>query len=517
MRILRANKSGFLSAAPFVWKKVDGVVHLLKLLPRLQIVNDKSNKIEKITLQPLSQADYSRFEFYAPFVKILELYKGDSFFEISGWRILSLRTAQGPLLPNLSSLTASLSIRSTACHTQGLMWITSLLSPSLKRVRLIGAEQVSFPIHSAIVGSTILEGIARICPGIQTLSLFPFTGSGESDEEHFLLNLLPGRSFVQYLPALHDLSELETSMTMVRPEAFAQLGALPRLKRLSLYSTPAEPVIDPKILSENAFPALTHLALKGLRDTEVKMVLSLLPLIRNVTSLEVTMALGEGEGRWIVDEFFPRLENMTHLTDLSASFDEESLLGDFQDINCPQVLNALAKLPLRTISLSGVDFQDDVDFTEVLPAVTKLSMVSQYTSPERLPCFATIPKLEHLFLVLDLDDEDRYPSQDSVPSCPSLHTIEISSASFLVCRPRWMCKTAELLLILFPNIKQVVMSPKLRTLRPIENAGVVWLNSQIDMQRELKRLRSRIVDKYGQDEADSLIPKSFPADVFKNR
>lgn len=61
------------------------------------------------------------------------------------------------------------------------------------------------------------------------------------------------------------------------------------------------------------------------------------------------------------------------------------------------------------------------------------------------------------------------------------------------------------------------MSPKLRTLRPIENAGVVWLNSQIDMQRELKRLRSRIVDKYGQDEADSLIPKSFPADVFKNR
>lgn len=48
MRILRANKSGFLSAAPFVWKKVDGVVHLLKLLPRLQIVNDKSNKIEKI-------------------------------------------------------------------------------------------------------------------------------------------------------------------------------------------------------------------------------------------------------------------------------------------------------------------------------------------------------------------------------------------------------------------------------------------------------------------------------------
>lgn len=323
------------------------------------------------------------------------------------------------------------------------MWITSLLSPSLKRVRLIGAEQVSFPIHSAIVGSTILEGIARICPGIQTLSLFPFTGSGESDEEHFLLNLLPGRSFVQYLPALHDLSELETSMTMVRPEAFAQLGALPRLKRLSLYSTPAEPVIDPKILSENAFPALTHLALKGLRDTEVKMVLSLLPLIRNVTSLEVTMALGEGEGRWIVDEFFPRLENMTHLTDLSASFDEESLLGDFQDINCPQVLNALAKLPLRTISLSGVDFQDDVDFTKVLPAVTKLSMISQYTSPERLPCFATIPKLEHLFLVLDLDDEDRYPSQDSVPSCPSLHTIEISSASFLVCRPRWMCKTAE--------------------------------------------------------------------------
>lgn len=68
------------------------------------------------------------------------------------------------------------------------------------------------------------------------------------------------------------------------------------------------------------------------------------------------------------------------------------------------------------------------------------------------------------------------------------------------------------LLKLFPNVKVITSHHNV----PYEsNDGIFWLNSQIDLQRELGGLRSRIVDKYGQDEADSLIPSSFPMNIYK--
>lgn len=48
LRIMRTNKAGYLSAVPFVWKKVDGIVHLLKLLPRIQIDDDEYSKVQRI-------------------------------------------------------------------------------------------------------------------------------------------------------------------------------------------------------------------------------------------------------------------------------------------------------------------------------------------------------------------------------------------------------------------------------------------------------------------------------------
>ncbi|KAF8592829.1 hypothetical protein BDV93DRAFT_517056, partial [Ceratobasidium sp. AG-I] len=69
LKIFRTNKSGFIAAVPFLWEQVNGVVHLLKLLPNIEITRGKYMRIEKIALRPLAQTDYARFEFYAPFVK----------------------------------------------------------------------------------------------------------------------------------------------------------------------------------------------------------------------------------------------------------------------------------------------------------------------------------------------------------------------------------------------------------------------------------------------------------------
>ncbi|KAF8601769.1 hypothetical protein BDV93DRAFT_545672 [Ceratobasidium sp. AG-I] len=510
-RLLRTKKSGFLSAAPFVWKEIGNVIHLLNLLPHIQTITEK-RKIVKIILQPLSQTDFTRFEVYAPFVKVLELYKRDGFFETSGWRTMSMKAEEGPLLPKLSGLIVRLSTESPTSHTQGLMWIRSLLSPMLKSVQLIANQGTGFPIHSNVVGSAILEAIARVCPRVEKLSLFPLGGSSESDEEHFLLSLLPRKHFFQYLPALCNLSELETSMTMVRPEVFPLLGELPRLRRLVLCSVSTESVVSPVDLPDHAFLVLEHLILNGLRHTEVEMVLDLSSLVRNITSFELFMSLDEHQGEWIIDEFFPRLENMPHLNHLSARFDQEGLLGYFQDINFESVLDALAKLPLRTLHLRGVNFQDEVDFSEIFSSLVKLDIIDDYVTPGRLSVFATIPKLEHLIICIDGDVDLGIPDDDP-PNCPSLHTLEIDNPGWLACNPVWMCATAEYLLKLFPNVKVQSSFDK----HPSErDDGIAWLNSQIILQRELQRLRSRVIDKYGQDETDSIIPSDFPLNIYKS-
>lgn len=366
--------------------------------------------------------------------------------------ILSMKKEQGPLLPNLTSFTACLSTHTPACLTQGLLWITSLLSPSLKSVRVFGMEQIYFPVRPTRIAFTVLAALVRTCPSIQTLSLFPFAESSESDgeeeeeeeEEGSLPNSLPHELFLQPFAALRGLCELETSLTFTQPETLSLLGELPRLKHLILCATRFDPVINAVDFPDHAFPSLEHLALKGMRNTEVKTLLGLVPLVRNINSLEVITALCRDEGRWIMDDFFPCLENTPHLTNLCATFDEGWILDELPDINFAPVLNTLSKLPLRTFYITGVDFRDySVDFTQAFPTLTKLDISSQTVDLDHLPGLATIPKLEHLVLSFDLDGEDPAPVQHILPSCQSLHTIEIVDSCPPVWRPKWIRKVAK--------------------------------------------------------------------------
>ncbi|KAF8593008.1 hypothetical protein BDV93DRAFT_612378 [Ceratobasidium sp. AG-I] len=511
---IRANKSGFLAAVPFLWEKVKGVVQLLKLLPMIGTIRNQHLGIGKIVL-PLSQSNFARFEFYARFVKGLEIYEEDCFVDIGGLEVLTLKREQGSLLPNLSSLTASLHSPSLTCFAQGQALIISLLSPSLKYVRVTGTRKIPGPACSTLVGSAIMAAITKICPEIRVISLFPSASSKYvSEVEPPLSSSLHNLSH-QCLAALCSLCEFETSTAIVRPEALAMLGELPQLKHLALCAPPDEPPVRPFDLLDHAFPSLEFLALKGLRSTEVEMLLSLLSLVRNINTLEVVANLGENEERWSLDEFFPCLNNMPRLTNLSATFNDSWTEEEPPDINFPPVLSTLSKLPLLAIYLSGVEFREYINFTKIFPTLTKLDISGQNVGLEYLAALSTIPKLEHLVLSLDLEGEELDPLEGSVFSCQSLHTIEIVDLSSLLWRPKWVYETVEYLITLFPNIEQVVSSCKAKSRSPDKTDGITWLNSQIGMQQKLKKLRSCIVDKYGQDEADSLIPASFPANLFE--
>lgn len=415
------------------------------------------------------------------------------------------------------------------------MWITTLAVPSLKCVRLLGNGEDVYPKHSALVGSIILETVTRICPQLQTLSLFPGTVFDETDGESILLNLTPRKPFLQYLPELRNLTELETRMIAVQQDdMFLVLGQIPQLKQLTLVSGSAESMPDTITLPDHSFPALKHLVLKNLGPLAVNLVLNQLPLVRNIDTLKVFMSIGEGGGGWVVDVFIPHLAKMSHLANLHAYFDEDGNALDFEDIGVPSALSVLAKLPLLTVDLRGAIFDQcvDHDFAKLFPLLTKLQITGQNGHLEWLSAFATIPRLEHLAVKVYLLGE-LFPFKEDI-SCQSLHTLETTANTILHCSPSKTNLAAEyvsicttglgthttqihrFLLKIFPNIKRVIAPKKLASWGTLaEDEAVVWLNSQINLQRELKNLRACVADECGEKKAASLIPTSFLTNVYE--
>ncbi|KAF8601744.1 hypothetical protein BDV93DRAFT_524498 [Ceratobasidium sp. AG-I] len=445
-------------------------------------------KIKEIVVPFTPQVDFARFDFYASHIKILNLFgKKSPFFLVSGWHALYPEANKGPLLPKLSSLTVRAPPEHPASEMQCLRWITILVAPSLKSFRFLRPETDPYPIGDGSITNDLLEPFASVCP-------------------------IPRKTFFEYISTFRDLSALETGTMMIRPEAFLVLAELPRLERLTLCSVSNEPAPGLINLPDHSFPVLKRLVLKSLSRLEVEVVLGQLPLTRNIDSLKVLMSLGEGNEGWVVGEFLPRLANMTRLTDLCAYFDESEDIIEQDDLSVPVALDVLAKLPLQVLDLRGVAFEDYVDFTNIFPVLTKLQMADQLGTPRWLSSFATIPKLEHLIVDVDLR-EDLDPWRDNI-RCRSLQTLEATDIDGLSCTPTWTIHAAEYLLEIFPCIVRVAGPVEVKVWEKVEDKVVVWFNSQIRLIREINSLRNRISDHYGYKEGPRLIPESFLVNAY---
>lgn len=457
----------------------------------------------------------------------------DSFIQVSGLEFLALKKEQGPLLPNLSSLTARLLAPSSNCLSQGLRWTTYLLSKSLATLQVVGPRKSKFHDNYLLAGFHVLAALAKACSSIQTLFLFPFASDNQNHGVDPILSSILYDPLIQPFTALRNLRELGMSTIIAQPETFAVLGELPQLKLLALCATVTGPPVMPFDLPIHAFPALEHLTLNGLRNAETTMLLGLVTLVRNISTLEVVTTVGPNGKDWILDEFFPCLGHTHRLANLSVTFDEGWIMQVLPDIDATALI-VLSKLPLLTFSLNGVGFHEDDDLSAVLRSLTKLDISSQYVDLGHLIGLATIPQLEHLVLSFDLDDEEVVPLEDDHPTCQSLHTIEILNLKSVEWRPRWVHETAQyvlafigflelapdssrtrrFLLALFPNITQVVRSSKVDS-ETYEVNDLRWLNSEIAMQRRINELRFHITAKYGPDEAGLLIPASFLAALYE--
>lgn len=119
--------------------------------------------------------------------------------------------------------------------------------------------------------------------------------------------------------------------------------------------------------------------------------------------------------------------------------------------------------------------------------------------------------------------------------CWPLRTLEAANRYDLECSPQWTARAAEyvsfflwlaerivvdnmracrFLLETSPCIVRITGPSKCTRRDEVENKTLAWLNSQINLVREVNNLHDRISDQLGYREGPQLIPETFLVDGY---
>ncbi|CAE6535782.1 unnamed protein product [Rhizoctonia solani] len=242
-------KSLFRLVVPVLWEEVCFVEKILCLIPGAKFerepgTGENGQGLAKyVVLDETSVAeDWSRYWFYAPFVKRLLLFSpqalNDGSLHVRGWHFLFLKLKDGPLLPNLRALDiAALHMHSSF---EKLAWFTLFISPSLRQLdwydglnmQKIDPQLPTHPIYF------FLAALSETFPNHPRNSLFT---RYERLSEHTLALPYPSEYRQgHYCFNMPDLSHLRELGVTVFPspetiwDALCIIGCLPLLERLKL-------------------------------------------------------------------------------------------------------------------------------------------------------------------------------------------------------------------------------------------------------------------------------------------
>ncbi|CAE6500077.1 unnamed protein product [Rhizoctonia solani] len=460
----------FKVATAFVWSHVDNAQNLLTLLSgTLIIIDNKIPESRKVAIGVAASAvDFSRFDFYAPYVKRLTVYGHEAkYFQVSGWSPLMIRANSRPLLPNLLSM-----VMQTKCDSHGpdqFMWIKAFSGPSPPRV-------------SPLAASAILDTISTRCPRLLRLSLFvsETLGFDKYDGENNMFGVLWKQDYYHYFRALPALYELSCSVTMLQSDSLNVIGSLPYLTRLSVYSSGGLLVLQPPHLSGDLFPSLNELSLQDISPYEAASIMQIAPLMKRLTLMELItnpdyLDFDELREDWITGTLLQLLSNAPRLNALHIDLDPLRELDEPYDIGHQDVMDTFSKLPLISLTLSGVhigDWASTGSLKTIWPLLSSLRMRNQYASPLILTCFAQLPRLQHL----------------------TLSTLEISDGVVTMMEPEDLEHTSRFLLSLFPRLRRIVWTkfgPDMLAEEVQQRRFIGFLNQHLTMRRELDELRTR--------------------------
>ncbi|KAG8681340.1 hypothetical protein FRC08_015702 [Ceratobasidium sp. 394] len=374
VRMCRVSRVAFHAASPFVWEHVEGVYNLLKLFPEAHMTELDFVQGSQYTLfEPDGQVlQPGRFNFYAPFVRRLNIYgKRAVRFGIRGWTYLMRLSTRQTLLPNLVSLDMT-----TSCKYGWdlALWVRLFASSSVVNVLLIPnpfetAVGISYP-----VAATILKYLIEHCPHLRNVCLFPDKEASHAEiydsKGDSLAALLYDQPFHHYLLPTLGIRQLSCSLSVLENENLKALSQLPHLERLTVHAV--DEVVESKhpLLPEGSFPSLQFLSLRSNYCGDLTWVLNIRSLLERITTLEVYCDISTNDDTisWTIHRFLPALAHGTVLENLAVDFNADELrdpddwlldLGGVLDDSLMTALGPFRRLPLQKISISCMRFPID--------------------------------------------------------------------------------------------------------------------------------------------------------------
>ncbi|KAG8779307.1 hypothetical protein FRC12_024434 [Ceratobasidium sp. 428] len=228
------------------------------LIPADWVRQDK--KTEVLLSRPLTPESMSRFHFYAPFIKIIELGFFAASLNLNDWSPLIAYAQTTRLLPNLVQV---------AYVGPELEPLTVFLNSSVRMINL-SSLRVSFV-------KEVLDHIAIICPEAHQLEFYPSSGHYI---DNFSLEDIPSQTFVS-LAKFRDLRRLTSGVAILQSHSLQLLAELPYLAFLQVEAGYLHEVKNVQLcrqLPADSFPSLTILNIDLPTSQDVKRFWDLVPL-----------------------------------------------------------------------------------------------------------------------------------------------------------------------------------------------------------------------------------------------
>lgn len=359
---------------------------------------------------------FQRFNFYAPYVKTLEIHPDDELVcSVKGWSVLTdeLQARGRPLLPNLEALRFLSSEIFVPRAPSAVVWIATFATDTLRVLSMrLCYPDASMRLSSGI--SMFLEVLAKRSPHVQALSFYPSKNCNQFDISTSTF-LDPWYTRLGLFQSLRSLSFSSAALSL---PCFLALGQLPCLASLEFFPgyfaryTLAADLDDNVNLPESSFSALRQLSLIHVSPRGMAKALSIRPLVQHITTLKAKILFYwydntiHRHDNWVTSQFFARLDNVPCLSNLQIEF-EFSVSGSRVGLDMGEhiVPDILARLLLNMVKLSNVYLRTGplgMDLGTVLSNVTRLELPAQYASLQELSYFAFMPNLRHLEVTLNL-------------------------------------------------------------------------------------------------------------------
>ncbi|KAG8734119.1 hypothetical protein FRC10_011937 [Ceratobasidium sp. 414] len=363
---------------PYIWESVA----LLDLFKRGLIPAKITNGVQVRVSQPISRETMSRFHFYAPYIKVLNVPIGSYAAVIGNWKPLAVYSKDNELLPNLIEL---------KCGKFDPQALSVFLLPSTRKLTIDPPEDSQQGLDMAST-MRLLERTAHRCTNLRSLEFHPTTTP------------VPPETLA-LLSSFKNLRRLVSTPIVLQSTTLQVVAQLPHLGTLSIESEADDGLWDPSLCEQvpaDGFPALSDLTLRLETLEDATRFWELIPL-GNLKKLDLTILVAGDNS-----ELIPTLCRASpQITEFRLGFDEAGGDDEWVYEISADMFEHLACLPIESCSFDGAKLNFDgawAKFASSWPSLRSIKCLAQQADLEHLLLLSSnLPKLEAIECGLDMD------------------------------------------------------------------------------------------------------------------